>query len=247
MNDQICSDECYMPHLCSGNKAQCLMRPKSYLPMFADINGRACVVIGGGLIAQRKVTRLLDYGAKIKLISPMITQRLKRYVSSKKIHYIARTFRAGDLSGAWLVYASTDNAKVNVRVFKEATKKRIFANVVDETPLCSFITPSIMRKGSLTIAVSTGGASPSIAKRLRHELEHSIGVDYSRMLKLLRGLRGFAKKQLPNYNDRKRYFDRLVTGRVFQLVRAKQNISAKKEALLLLKKEANDINRLNHR
>ena len=212
---------------------------KAYYPIFADLNGRPCVVVGGGLVAQRKVTTLLRYGAQVTVVSPTATPRLKAYARQRKMRYLARRVRPTDLQGAWLVYASTDDARTNELVYRTASRQRIFTNVVDQKPLCSFIAPSIFRRGWLTIAVSTGGASPTVAKRLRRELEQTIGSAYVPMLRLLASLRDVAKRRLPHYNDRKRYFDRLVGGRVFELVRSGHTTQARRQALSLLEAEAN--------
>jgi siroheme synthase-like protein len=191
-------------------------------------------VVGGGMVAQRKVTMLLRFGAKVTVISPTITQRLRRYAKQGAIRYVARRFRPGDLRGAWLVYAATDDQAINELVFRTASKQRIFTNVVDQKPLCSFIAPAIMKRGDLVIAISTGGASPAVAKRLRREFEQTIGSNYARLLRLLDSLRPIAKERLPSYNDRKRYFDMLVSGRVFEYVRAGRTAQARRMALALL-------------
>lgn len=210
------------------------MSREVYYPLFADLHGRRCVVVGGGLVAQRKVTTLLRYGADITLVSPQATKRLRAYARKGAIRYQARRFRPSDLTGCWLVYAATDEPGVNERVFRHATRRRIFTNVVDQKPLCSFIAPAIWRRGDLVIAVSTGGGSPTIAKRLRRELQREIGGEYVRMIRLLKGLRSAAKRRMPSSRDRKRYFDRLVQGRVFDLVRAGRTAAARREALALL-------------
>lgn len=210
-----------------------------YYPLFADLHGRRCVVIGGGLVAQRKVTALLQYGADITLVSPTATKRLLTYARQGRIRHVARRFRPLDLHGAWLVYAATDDARINEQVFRHASRRRIFTNVVDQKLLCSFIAPSIVKRGALVIAVSTGGASPTIAKRLRRQLQQAIGTEYGRMVRLLKGLREVAKRRMPNYDDRKRYFDQLVQGRVFDLVRAGRTAAARREALMLLDQQAN--------
>lgn len=235
---EICADGCYMPHVCSGHAAACVMRPKAYYPMFADLSGRRCVVVGGGMVAQRKVATLLSYGARITVISPTVTKRLAAYAAEGRIEHMARRAQSKDLRGAWLVYAATDDASINQLVHHGAQRQRVFANIVDQTPLCSFIAPAIFRKGPLTVAVSTSGASPSLAKRLRSELGSVIGSEYVPMLRLLTSLRGIAKRQLPRYGDRKRYFDQLVRGRVFDLVRLGRVGSARREALQLLTRQA---------
>ena len=234
----VCRDGCYMPHLCIGTAAACLMKPKAYYPLFADLAGRPCVVIGGGLVAQRKVTTLLSYGAAITLISPDATRRLAAYAHAGKIRHLARRFRPGDLQGAWLVYAATDDPAINRAVHREARRRRIFANVVDQTPLCSFIAPAIVRRAGATVAVSTGGASPSLAKRLRDDIGRLLGHEYRPMIELLLALRGAAKRKLPRYGDRKRFFNQLVRGRIFDLVRHGRSAAARREALALLDREA---------
>jgi siroheme synthase-like protein len=211
---------------------------KAYYPLFADLRGRRCVVIGGGLVAQRKVTTLLRFGAKVTVVSPAATQRLRRYAKQGTIRYVPRRFKACDLDEAWLVYAATDDEAVNQRVFQTASRQRIFTNVVDQPPLCSFIAPAIMKRGELVIAISTGGASPTVAKRLRREFERTIGAEYAELLQLLKSLRPIAKRKLPSYHDRKRYFDRLIQGRTFAFVRRGKTTAARRTALALLEAEA---------
>jgi siroheme synthase-like protein len=218
------------------------MTPKAYYPVFADLDGRTCLVVGGGRIAQRKVTTFLSYGAAVTVVSPAVTRRLTDDARRGRIRHINRTFRPGDLRGVWLVCAATDDVRINRLVSRAAQARRIFANVVDQTPLCSFIAPAIFRKGPLTLAVSTGGASPSLAKKLRAELSRTVGDNYVPMLGLLAGLRGVAKRKLPSYADRKRYFDRLVHGRVFELVKAGRKGAARREALALLGRAERRVN-----
>ena len=212
-----------------------------YYPIFLDVNGRQCVVVGGGLIAQRKVATLLAHGARVTVVSPSVTRRLAGYARQDRIHHVARRFKPSDLDDAWLVVAATDDQPVNELVSRAAAARRIFANVVDQKPLCTFIAPSIVRRGELTIAISTGGGSPALAKHLRRDLTRTIGADYAKMLQLLKRLRGVAKETLPTYNDRKRYFDRLVQqGRIFRLVRRGRIASARREALMLLRNVSNN-------
>lgn len=210
-----------------------------YYPVFLNLAGRLCVVIGGGLIAQRKVTTLLAHDAQVTVISPTVTQRLATYARQGRVRHIARRFKSGDLKGAWLAVAATDDQPVNEAVSRAAVRQRIFVNVVDQKPLCSFIAPSIVRRGDLTIAISTAGGSPALAKKLRRDLTQTIGADYGKLLRVLKNLRGAAKAALPTYNDRKRYFDKLIEqGRVFTLVRRGHLASARREALATLKHSA---------
>ena len=211
---------------------------KAYYPLFADLTGRRCIIIGGGMVAQRKAKTLLRYGALVTVISPTLTRALAALVKRRTIAHVARRFRPSDLRGAWLVYAATNDQHINQLVYRTANRQRIFTNVVDQKALCSFIAPAIVKRGDLVIAVSTGGSSPTVAKRLRRELERTIGTDYAQLLRLLEGLRPIAKRRMPSYADRKRYFSRLVAGRVFQLVRAGKTRQARREALALLARSA---------
>ena len=210
------------------------MRPQPYYPLFADLLERRCVVIGGGIVAQRKVTTLLRYGARITVVSPTLTARLAAHARQGKIRHVARRFKRGDLKTAWLAYAATNDRATNELAFRTARRQRIFTNVVDHPSLCSFIAPAIFTRGPMTIAVSTGGASPSLAKKVRDELGQAIGEHYVPMLRLLTDLRDVAKRALPSYADRKRYFERLVRGPVFELVRHGKRGRARREALALL-------------
>ena len=210
------------------------MTRKAYYPLFADLDGRRCVVVGGGMVAQRKVATLLRFGARVTVISPALTRRLSALARKGRVQHIGRRFRPNDLRGAWLVYAATDDQVINELVYRTATRQRIFTNVVDQKPLCSFIAPALFTRGPLTVAVSTGGLSPTVAKRLRRDLEQTVGSDYVPMLRMLGALRGIAKQKLPSYHDRKRYFDQLVSGRVFGLVRMGKTRQARHEALALL-------------
>ena len=212
--------------------------PRAYYPLFADLAGRRCVVVGGGIIAQRKVTTLLSYGAEIVVISPELTPRLRQAAGRGRIRHVARRFRPGDVASAWLVYAATDDQRINEAVFRAAQQRRIFANIVDQPALCSFIAPAISRRGSLVVAISTGGASPTVAKHFRREVDAVPASRYARMIRLLQSLREPAKQRLPTYNARRRYFDQMMTGRVFSLVQSGQAAAAKREALAQLDRAA---------
>jgi len=210
------------------------MSARAYYPLFADLRDRRCLIVGGGAVAQRKVTTLLRYGARITVVSPTLTKRLAAYARRGVIRHQARPFSPGDLRGVWLVYAATDDQRVNESVYRTATRRRIFTNVVDQPALCSFIAPAIFRRGLVTIAVSTGGASPSLAKQMRRDLARMVGAEYASMGRLLLSLREAAKRRLPTFAGRKRYFAQLVSGRVFQLVRAGRTQEARRVAKRLL-------------
>ncbi len=210
------------------------MTKKRYYPVYLDLTSRPCLVVGGGLIAQRKIASFMDAGAVVTIVSPSVTRRIQRWADKKKIRHIARAFRASDMRGMWLVCAATDDAPVNASVFAQASRRRVFANVVDKPALCSFIAPAIVRRGAVTIAISTGGQSPALAKKLRKDLGGAVGPEYGAMLRLIRGLRPLAKQQLPTHQKRKAYFDALLEGPVFNLMRAGQSQQARREARRLL-------------
>jgi siroheme synthase-like protein len=212
--------------------------PARHYPVFLDLRGRRCIVVGGGLIAQRKAAGLLAGGAEVVVISPAVTARLAAWARQGRVTHAARVFRAGDLRGAWLAVASTDDAGVNQRVCREAARRRIFANVVDQPALCSFIAPSMFVRGGITVAVGTGGKSPTVAKHVRRRVGRTIGPEYARMLRLLASLRPLARRALPAYAARRRYFDRLMDGPVFEHVRAGRLRQARHDALRALKASA---------
>ena len=218
----------------------------AHYPTFLDLRGRACVVIGGGRIAQRKATGLLECGACVTVVSPSVTTRLQRLARAGRVRHLARRFRPSDLRGAWLAIAATNDEAVNAVVARAAAKARIFTNVVDRKALCSWIAPAVVRRGPLTIAISTGGASPSIAKRLRKELmTFAAGAEYGRMASLLGSLRVAAHAGLPGFRQRQRYFQKLMDGPVFRLVRAGRTVEARHRALAVLKRESNLLHRVN--
>lgn len=160
-----------------------------YYPIFLNLKARLCVVIGGGKVAERKVLSLIKAGAKVKIISPEVTTTLKKIIKDYNLHWEERPYQEGDLNEAFLVISATNSPEVQKKVFQEAEERRIPCNVVDKPELCSFIVPSIVQRGDLTIAISTGGASPAVARRIRERLESIFGVEYAIYLILMRKIR----------------------------------------------------------
>lgn len=138
-----------------------------YYPAYLDLRGRRCVVIGAGVVAERKVQQLLASGADVMLVSPSATPELERMASQKQLRWVQRNYVKGDLAGAWIAIAATDNETVNRAVHEEAEREKTLLNVVDVTPLCGFIAPSIVERGPVTVAISTAGTSPALARKLR--------------------------------------------------------------------------------
>jgi precorrin-2 dehydrogenase/sirohydrochlorin ferrochelatase len=161
----------------------------SYYPIFLNTHGKKCVVVGGGQVALRKVKALLDAGAKVEVISPDICLEMASLVENKGILIEKRLFQTGDIEGAMVVVAATDNNHVNLEVAREAMKKGILVNVVDDPDNSDFIAPSYFRRGDLTVAVSTAGRSPALAKKIRMKLEDSIGDEYAALALLINEVR----------------------------------------------------------
>ena len=142
-----------------------------YYPAYLDLTERRCVVIGAGVIAERKATQLLASGADVTLVSPTATDELERLADQRKLRWIKRDYARGDLAGAMLAIAATDDEDVNRQVHAEAQREKTLLNVVDVTPLCGFIAPSIIERGPVTVAISTAGTSPALARKLRELMD----------------------------------------------------------------------------
>jgi len=166
-----------------------------YYPINLNISGRKCIVIGGGNVAERKILSLLECGADVTVISPSLTKNIKRLVDEYRINFIKRNYKKGDLKGAFIVVAATNDSKVNKEVAKEAKKKKVMINVVDSPKLCDFISPSVIRRGDLVISISTGGKFPAFSKKIRIMLEKIIGKEYGMELDRLVIFREKFKKQ----------------------------------------------------
>ena len=143
----------------------------SYYPVYLSLEGKKCVVVGGGEVAWRKVETLLAAGTKVCLVSPEITPGIDELVKAGKLVHIRREYRTGDLEGAFLVIGATDNEDINRQVACDAEKTGILVNIVDVPKLCNFIVPSKVERGDLIISISTGGTSPALAKKIRKQLE----------------------------------------------------------------------------
>jgi siroheme synthase-like protein len=176
------------------------------------LEDRRCVVIGGGDVGLEKVEGLLVCGADVTLVAPDAVEQLRELASEGSIRWERRGFEPADLDGTFLVIAATNDTPVNIEVYEEAERRSMLVNVVDVPPLCSFILPAIFRSGPLAIAISTAGASPALAKRIRTEIAEEYGEPYARLAELLNEARGWAKDTLPTYQDRKAFFESIVHG-----------------------------------
>ena len=158
-------------------------------PVCLEISDKLCVVVGGGSVAERKILGLLTAGAQVKVISPLLTETLARLAEEGRIEWLAREYADDDLTGALLVFAATDNRDVQEAVRKEADRAGQLVNVIDAPERCDFHVPAVVRRGDLTLAVSTGGRSPAVAAMVRKELAERFGEEYGVLLDLISRLR----------------------------------------------------------
>jgi precorrin-2 dehydrogenase len=177
------------------------------------LKGRRSVVVGGGDIGLEKVEGLLLCDADVTLIAPDAVSALQQYATEGSISWERREYAGpADLEGAFLAIAATNISEVNIRVYEDAEARAMLVNVVDVPPLCNFILPAIVRSGPLAIAISTAGASPALAKRMKREIAETFGEPYARLAVMLNDARGWAKDTLPTYQDRKEFFEGIVNG-----------------------------------
>lgn len=183
----------------------------AFYPAFIDLTGRRCLVVGGGPVGTEKAEKLVDVGAEVRLASPEITDRLAELVATGAVGELhRRAYRTGDLDGCLLVIAATDDAAVNRQVWEDGEARRMLVNVVDVPELCNFIVPSIMRRGELAVAVSTGGASPVVARAVRRRIETEIGSEWGELVAMLRETREELKRRFPTMPERAAAVERLL-------------------------------------
>jgi precorrin-2 dehydrogenase/sirohydrochlorin ferrochelatase len=190
-----------------------------YYPIYIDIEDRAVLIVGGGAVCARKAETMMRYGARVTIVSPEITEEIAAWEQAGVLAVCLKKYFESDLKGASIVIASTDDPCVNARVARDCRRRRIPVNVVDVTHLCEFIVPAIIEKGSIQIAISTGGKSPALARTLKEDLQRTIGPEYAEVNDLLGTLRKSAKKVLPTDIDRKRFFDDIIAAGVLDLLR----------------------------
>ena len=167
----------------------------AYYPVFLDIGSRKCVVVGGGQVALRKVRALLECRADVLVISPDLCAGLGQLAESGEIHIINREYQEGDLEGAFVAIVATGDGETNLRVAEEARRKAALVNVVDNPENCDFIAPSYIRRGDVTIAISTAGRSPALARKIRNRLERDFGNEYASLALLINEVRAEVKEQ----------------------------------------------------
>lgn len=207
-----------------------------YYPVMIDISNKSCVVIGGGKVAERKVLSLLRHDAKVTVISPNITEKLKELQGKDKIKWMKRAYQWGDLHGYYLVYIATDNKKINERCLEEAREENVLVNVVDQPAKCNFIVPASIRRGDLHITVSTNGKSPMLSKKIREDLEETFGEEYVEYIKALGDLRKIVLKEIDDVEIRKKVFQQCIYSDLLKQYKSGEIKDIKKALMALYNK-----------
>jgi precorrin-2 dehydrogenase / sirohydrochlorin ferrochelatase len=190
-----------------------------YYPVFLDLRGRLAVVVGGGSVAERKIATLLEYGADVMCVAPLVTPAIDALVAQGLVEHEQRGYVRGDLAGAFIVVCATDSTEVNRAVYQEAEGQGCLVNVVDVPELCNFIVPSIVKRGPLQIAISTGGAAPVVAKQMRCELEEHYGEEWECYVRLLGQVRCLILDRVPGGEPvRKPIFEAIAASDLFDRV-----------------------------
>ena len=198
--------------ICDQTCVQGMLETPFYIACL-KLTGRRCVVVGGGEIGLEKVEGLLACDGRVTLIAPTAVPELEELAREGSIDWQRREYGgAQDLEGVFIAIAATDDTDTNIRIYEDAERRAMLVNIVDVPPLCNFILPAIVRTGPLAIAISTAGASPALAKRIKREIAETYGEPYARLAELLNEVRGWAKGTLPTYQDRKEFFESIVNG-----------------------------------
>lgn len=190
-----------------------------YYPIFLDIKDKPCVVIGGGTVAERKAISLVDAGARVTVISPDATPVLGEMAMAGRVVIKNRTYQDGDLDGAFMAYAATDDDGINGLVAEEARRRRVLLNVADTPALCDFIVPSVVERGRLSIAISTSGASPAFTMRLRKELDKMYGEEYAVFLDIMAAIRQKLLTRGVESDKNRKIFNELASSGIPSMIR----------------------------
>jgi precorrin-2 dehydrogenase/sirohydrochlorin ferrochelatase len=195
-------------------------RQSTLFPIFLKLEGKPCLVLGGGPIAEGKIAGLLRSGARVKVVSPELTTSLAAHAETRAIDWQPRNFELADLDGAFLVVVATSSFEANAAIYQEADRRGILCNAVDQPEQCHFYYPAVVDRGPLQIAISTAGLSPSLAQRLRRDLEVQFGPEYERWVEWLGRVRAALMSQGSDFETRRRILGRLASREVFNRLKA---------------------------
>lgn len=190
-----------------------------YYPIFLDLRGKSCLVVGAGEVASGKIPPLLNAGAHVTVVAPWLHPDVEPLVEHPNLNLYKRTFRAADLDNRFLVIAATDQPEVNRWVHQLGEAQQMLVNVADDTPHCNFILPSIAHAGPLKVAVSTAGTSPTLARRLRETIQRELLTpELANLARFLGEWRGAINPLLPSFQMKKTYWQRVLASRVPHLL-----------------------------
>jgi precorrin-2 dehydrogenase/sirohydrochlorin ferrochelatase len=189
-------------------------------PIFVNLTGKSCLVIGGGQVAERKVHDLLNYDANIRVISPEAGENIRQWFSQGLIDWQAREFITSDLDHIFMVFVATNDIVVNRGIVGQCRQRGILVNAVDDPPNCDFYVPAVVRRNSLVVGISTEGKSPMFARKLREQLEELIGEEYGQFVDILGKQRDYIKQVIPDIEKRKRVFQALVDSDILDLLKS---------------------------
>jgi precorrin-2 dehydrogenase / sirohydrochlorin ferrochelatase len=209
-----------------------------YYPVFLDLTGRRCIVIGGGVVAERKVDGLLAAGAHVTVVSPEISEGLRRLILQPSLEHLARKYERGDLAGFAIAFVATDDRAVNAAIFDEARSRGIWVNCADDPSHCDFISPAMIRRGELAIAISSGGASPAATRAIREELESHLTGDFAELVQTASEVRADLRQR--SIHARAESWNKALKGKFRLLLRQGKAAEAKQLLVAQLEERSCD-------
>jgi precorrin-2 dehydrogenase/sirohydrochlorin ferrochelatase len=195
-----------------------------YYPVFIDIIDKSCLVVGGGQVGTRKVLTLLDCGARVTVVSAAVTPELQALADQQKITLRLDNYRTADLDGMFLVIGATDDEFLNRKIHFDAERQHKLCNIADRPEACNFILPSVVNRGDLTIAISTAGKSPALAKHLRRKLQKSFGDEYAELLQIMGALRTKLLAQAHAPEEHKPLFEKLIRSDLLEAIQRQDRL-----------------------
>ncbi|MGD0154430.1 MAG: bifunctional precorrin-2 dehydrogenase/sirohydrochlorin ferrochelatase [Thermacetogeniaceae bacterium] len=205
------------------------MKSDDLYPIYLKLEGKKCLVVGGGAVAQRKIHGLRECGAAVTVVSPELTPSLQETAIGGDFCYNRRGFRAGDLDGQQIVVAATGDFELNAQIARLCLRRSIPVNVVDNPGLSTFYVPAVIRRGPLCISISTGGSSPLLARRIREDLEGELGPGFAEIATLLGEMRQRIQDRLTDEEERRRFWDQIVTPELIALLKSGATETARKQ------------------